>query len=159
MNRLVDLPRVRAALDVLDRVAERRPDLVSRDPPTVDDLAAWDAFLSADEPSSTLETLLSTSTARFPVWLLERADPLISPLQDNPPPELRLNEGNISRGTVLRLALFRGLQVLEAQHLPPEMAWSSGADLADVGVAVDRELPGVSLRALRVPDTEEEADR
>lgn len=52
------------------------------------------------------------TTLRLPVSLLERADNLIEPLAEQ---EDALVIGRVSRSVVLRLAVLRGLEQLEAQ--------------------------------------------
>jgi hypothetical protein len=94
MTRPVDLPRVRAALARLDRVAIEHPDTRPMTEPDLEGLMADDTMI------------------RIPVQLAERADELI-PLLDKRRDLLAW--GRLSRAAVVRIALERGLADLERE--------------------------------------------
>ena len=97
MTRPVDLPRVRAALARLDRVALEHPDTRPMPESNLEDL---EGFMPED------------TMIRIPVQLAERADGLI-PLLDKRRDLLAW--GRLSRAAVVRIALERGLVALEEE--------------------------------------------
>lgn len=113
MSRPVDLPRVRAALDRLDALMRDNPTLAER-------TARW---ATGELPGPTLEDTLNDDTlndgppygtqVRLPGDLLARAEALRAAVRATLP-EL-LAAGAVSRSTVIRLALIRGLDALERE--------------------------------------------
>ena len=97
MTRPVDLPRVRAALARLDRVALEHPDTR---PMPESDLNDLEGYMPAD------------TMIRIPVQLAERADDLIPALDKR---RDLLAWGRLSRAAVVRIALERGLADLERE--------------------------------------------
>ncbi len=98
MTRPVDLPRVRAALARLDRVALEHPDTR---PMPESDLLDLEGYMPADE-----------KMVRLPTPLVNRADALV-PLLDKRRDLMAW--GRLSTTAVLRIALERGLADLERE--------------------------------------------
>jgi len=107
VSRPVDLPRVRAALARLDRVAFEHPDTRPMTEPDLEDL----------------EGLMADTMIRIPVQLAERADELIPMLDKR---RDLLAWGRLSRAAVVRIALERGLSDLERELVPVELAAEEG---------------------------------
>jgi hypothetical protein len=109
MMRPVDLPRVRAALARLDRVALEHPDTR---PMPESDLLDLEGYMPADE-----------KMVRLPTPLVNRADALV-PLLDKRRDLMAW--GRLSTTAVLRIALERGLADLERELAPAEVAAEEG---------------------------------
>jgi hypothetical protein len=108
MTRPVDLPRVRAALARLDRVALEHPDTRPMPETDLEDLEGY-------MPDATM--------IRIPAQLAEQADALI-PLLDKRRDLLAW--GRLSRAAVVRIALERGLADLERELVPVERVEGQG---------------------------------
>lgn len=115
---VVDLARerrIRARIDELGELLTRRPDVGDCNP----DVAALARTVRTGElPAEALEERMATNDAatqlRVPADVLDRADALIEPLARDP--MLRAAGRGVSRAMVLRLAVLRGLDALEAEH-------------------------------------------
>ena len=114
MTRPVDLPRVRAALARLDRVALEHPDTRPMPESNLEDL---EGFMPED------------TMIRIPVQLAERADGLI-PLLDKRRDLLAW--GRLSRAAVVRIALERGLEDLERELVPRVRAEPTNEEMAEL---------------------------
>ena len=117
MSRPVDLVRARAAEEQLGALARQHPDLT--DPETVERLAAALPALLQEEDSMNPEVL----NLRVPGGTKARAEALI-PVAARLPEVRKASEAASAIGSrlprmtpsqVLRLALFRGLEQLEAE--------------------------------------------
>lgn len=111
-RRVVDLGRVRASLARLDSLIVSSPELGSR-------TAAW---MATDPDLDSLEALMPTDSdsgaqpVKLPPHLIARADDLVPLLAARP--DLAAY-GRVSRTSVVRLALARGLEALAADLAAP----------------------------------------
>lgn len=111
----VDLPRARRARDALDALLQNNPALAER-------TARW---ARGELPGPTVEDLMGRPKqitegqvqVRLPGDLLARAEALV-PVLTAAVPDLRA-WGPVSRAAVIRVALLRGLDALEAEHGKP----------------------------------------
>jgi hypothetical protein len=108
MTRPVDLPRVRAALARLERVALEHPDTR---PMPESDLNDLEGFMPDEK------------MVRLPTPLVNRAEALV-PLLDKRRDLMAW--GRLSTTAVLRIALERGLADLERELAPAEVAAEEG---------------------------------
>jgi DNA invertase Pin-like site-specific DNA recombinase len=101
----VDLARVQKALAALDTLLTEHPEIRERTA----------AFLAGDPPTDDLETLMADNKGqpvKLPGELLNRIDSMVPRLERFP--EI-MAYGRVSRTAVIRLALTRGLQVLDRE--------------------------------------------
>lgn len=103
----VDLARYRAACADLDALAVARPELLSE---------AAQQRLAGDLPALLEEhmTKEESTTLRLPAGTLDRAAALVGAVQEWP----GMRAARVSRSTVVREALLRGLDALERDAKP-----------------------------------------
>lgn len=107
----IDMDRVREAEARIDTILRAHPELAERTA----------RFLAADPSHATLEGLMSNPTEKLehptviplPTSILERADAL-KPLVAQAP-EFQMI-GRVTRNSVLRLAMLKGLVLLEEEY-------------------------------------------
>jgi hypothetical protein len=120
-RRPVDLARVRRAMAGLDALAVAHPELIDREAAGEDNGAGWEATLrdlddldDSEDPDEEDPMPTEGIPVRVPPELLDRCAALVPALAEVP--ELRAAAGKMNRAAVLRLALLRGLDAMEAEY-------------------------------------------
>lgn len=107
-RRPVDLDRVRRATETIRATLREHPEVAARTA----------AMFHADPSSPELHAMSETQTTpiKLPIALLERVDALLPRVEADP--RLSALVGRRSRTALVRLAILRGLEILE-RELPP----------------------------------------
>lgn len=108
-ERVVDLPRVKAALDRLGAILEEHPELKER-------TAAFLAGELPGEPMTEREEPMAQKVVKIPEDLFTRAEALIPRLEGK---TLMAAASEVTVAAVIRMALALGLDRLETEF-PPE---------------------------------------
>lgn len=139
--RSVDLPRVRSALEKLDAT------LATGARPCPERTAAWLQNDLPEGPMADTTDPISPTSLRVPRSFLDRADALVGKLGDDPTVKALAGARGVTRAVVLRLAVERGLMVLEA-GAPPKMLRSPTGAMTAEGIraeldALQRHIDGM----------------
>lgn len=122
MGRVVDMGRVQAAMARLEAVLVANPSIAGRTA----------AYLNGNLKGEPMELVKDTKALRVPDEFNERADALIEPLAKD---TQRRAFGRVSRAAVLRLAIAKGLEALEAEYglQSGKAATSGGSEIGNGG--------------------------